>query len=409
MWDLIGVLLVVGAAGAIGIACCIRARARATALLCSIEQAKHNKQNKNKKKKRKGKGQTTRSRSMPEAFLAALLAGAGAGDGDGVAACVEELKLRLLERNVAHEVAAEMCSAVAADLREKPPAFWQTNRRAASELLRQRLLSTLLVGTGMEGAKKSDVIAEWLRQHGGERHQDNPNERQVAGRPAFTIVLAGVNGVGKSTTVAKLAHWLHHHLGLRVGVVAADTFRSGAIEQLRTHAQALGFPMYDQGYHKDPASVLYAAQRWAARERLDVLLCDTAGRMQRDKALLRQLVKLLSVNRVDRLVLVAEALAGNDVVDQMREFDRSLGELASDTKTHNSVDGVRIHNTSDNKTHNTVDGVILTKADTVGSAIGAAVSVTHVLRKPLLFLGTGQQYADLQPATAEELVRRLLS
>ena len=143
----------------------------------------------------------------------------------------------------------------------------------------------------------------------------------------FSIVFCGVNGVGKSTSLSKVAYYFKSK-GLRVLLAACDTYRSGAVEQLRVHVDRLGLELFERGYTKDPSDVAYYALRYANEQGFDVCLIDTAGRMQNNEGLMRNLVKLVNVNHPDLILFVGEALVGNDGVDQLREFNRVGVEVA---------------------------------------------------------------------------------
>ena len=137
----------------------------------------------------------------------------------------------------------------------------------------------------------------------------------------FSIVFCGVNGVGKSTSLSKVAYYFKSK-GLRVLLAACDTYRSGAVEQLRVHVDRLGLDLFERGYTKDPSDVAFNALKYANDNGFDVCLIDTAGRMQNNEGLMRNLVKLVNVNNPDLILFVGEALVGNDGVDQLKEFNR---------------------------------------------------------------------------------------
>ncbi|KAF2552924.1 hypothetical protein F2Q68_00033380 [Brassica cretica] len=134
-------------------------------------------------------------------------------------------------------------------------------------------------------------------------------------------------GVGKSTNLAKVAYWLQQHK-VSVMMAACDTFRSGAVEQLRTHARRLQIPIFEKGYEKDPAVVSKEAIQEATRNGSDVVLVDTAGRMQDNEPLMRALSKLINLNKPDLVLFVGEALVGNDAVDQLSKFNQKLSDLS---------------------------------------------------------------------------------
>jgi len=205
----------------------------------------------------------------------------------------------------------------------------------------------------------------------------------------YSIVMCGVNGVGKSTSLAKLAAFFLSQ-GLKVAVAACDTFRSGAIEQLKTHCAALNIPLYDRGYGKDEASVAAEGIAAAKRDGIDVILIDTAGRMQGNESLMKGLAKLMNVNEPDLILFVGEALVGNDGCDQLVNFNRALG--ANSDRAHPRL----------------IDGIVLTKFDTIDDKVGAAISMTYSTGSPILFVGTGQTYRDLKRLNAGMLIKALL-
>lgn len=170
----------------------------------------------------------------------------------------------------------------------------------------------------------------------------------------------------------------------------SDTFRAGAIEQLRTHTKALGIPLYARGYDRDAASVAQDAIAQARRDGLNVVLIDTAGRMQHNEPLMRALAKLITMNKPDLVLFVGEALVGNDAVDQVREFNRCLSDMSEEKKPR------------------LIDGIILTKFDTIDDKVGAAISMAYVTGQPILFVGTGQTYPDLKRMNVKTLIRALL-
>ncbi|GER39528.1 signal recognition particle receptor protein [Striga asiatica] len=215
------------------------------------------------------------------------------------------------------------------------------------------------------------------------------------GKP-YVVVFVGVNGVGKSTNLAKVAYWLlqvaywllQHNIN--VMMAACDTFRSGAVEQLRTHAQRLQIPIFEKGYEKDAAIVAKEAIQEATRNGSDVVLVDTAGRMQDNDPLMRALYKLIYVNNPDLVLFVGEALVGNDAVDQLSKFNQKLGDLSlsSDPRL--------------------IDGILLTKFDTIDDKVGAGLSMVYISGAPVMFVGCGQSYTDLKKLNIKSIVKTLL-
>ncbi len=202
-------------------------------------------------------------------------------------------------------------------------------------------------------------------------------EVKAAAKP-YIIVFMGVNGVGKTTTIAKVAYSLRSN-GLSCVVVASDTFRAGAQEQLELHSRRLGVPFIGGKYGSDPAAVAKDGVMYAVKNRIDVALIDTAGRMHTDVDLMNEVKKVVRVVRPNMKVLVLDALTGNDAVNQATWFDSQVG----------------------------VDAVILTKADADAKG-GSALSIIMSLGKPILYLGVGQGYEDLIPYDPEALLRRML-
>ncbi len=195
----------------------------------------------------------------------------------------------------------------------------------------------------------------------------------------YVILLVGVNGTGKTTTVAKLAVWLRA-AGFSVVIAAGDTYRAGAIEQLLVHGERLGIRVIRQQEGSDPAAVGFDAIEHAKAKHVDVVLVDTAGRQHTNENLVEEAKKIRRVTSPALTLFVGDALSGNDVVTQARLFDEAIG----------------------------IDGLVLTKLDADVKG-GAALSATFVTKKPIVFVGTGQGYSDLQPFDPEWMVRRLFA
>lgn len=194
----------------------------------------------------------------------------------------------------------------------------------------------------------------------------------------YVIVFMGVNGVGKTTTIAKFAYLLRSN-GLSSVVVASDTFRAGAQEQLELHSKRLGIPFIGGKYRSDPAAVAKDGVIYASKNRVDVALIDTAGRMHTDVDLMNEVRKVIKVVKPNMRILILDALTGNDAVSQATWFDSQVG----------------------------VDAVILTKADADVKG-GSALSIIMSLGKPIIYLGVGQNYDDLIPYNPEVILKRML-
>jgi len=195
----------------------------------------------------------------------------------------------------------------------------------------------------------------------------------------YVILFVGVNGTGKTTTIAKLAGWLRGQ-GISSVIAAGDTFRAGAIEQLLVHGERLGVRVVRQQEGSDPAAVAFDAIDHAKAKGLDVVLVDTAGRQHTNENLVEEAKKIRRVAKPSLTLFVGDALSGNDVVEQARLFDQSLG----------------------------VDGLVLTKLDADAKG-GATLSATFVTKRPILFVGTGQGYKDLVPFDPDWMIRRLFA
>jgi fused signal recognition particle receptor len=191
------------------------------------------------------------------------------------------------------------------------------------------------------------------------------------------IMFVGVNGSGKTLSIAKMATLLKEK-GITSVMAAGDTFRAGAIEQLSIHAEKLGVKIVKHGSGADPAAVAYDAIEHAKAKHKDVVLLDTAGRMQTNINLMDEMAKIKRVAKPDLIIFVGDALSGNDAVDQAKRFNEIVG----------------------------IDGVILTKVDTDAKG-GSALSVAYTIGKPLLFIGVGQEYNDQIPFDAQWMINNI--
>lgn len=193
-----------------------------------------------------------------------------------------------------------------------------------------------------------------------------------------TVLFLGFNGSGKTTTLAKFAHILKNE-GLSTVFAAGDTYRAASIEQISQHGDSLGVKVIKHDYEADAAAVVYDAFEHADSEGKDVVLADSAGRSHSDANLMDELDKICRVNEPDFKILVLDSLTGNDAVEQAKQFEEIIG----------------------------VDGIILSKMD-VNEKGGAALSVAHSIKKPILYIGVGQEYEDLERFSSEDMVERIL-
>lgn len=204
-------------------------------------------------------------------------------------------------------------------------------------------------------------------------------KRILEGERPAVIMFVGVNGSGKTTTIAKVAYRLRK-MGMTCVLAAADTFRAGAIEQISIHAGNLGIRVVKQGPRADPAAVAYDAVEHARARRVDVVLIDTAGRMQTNVNLMGEMKKIKRVVEPHMVVFVGDALTGNDAVEQAITFENEVG----------------------------LDGVVLCKVDADAKG-GCALSIAATLNKPIYFLGVGQEYRNLAKFNPDWMVRRIFS
>ncbi len=193
----------------------------------------------------------------------------------------------------------------------------------------------------------------------------------------FVITFFGINGVGKTTSIAKLTHLLQQQK-LSVVLAACDTFRAAAIDQLEEHANKLGVKIIKHDYNSDAAAVAFDAIKYAEKNNIDVVMIDTAGRLHSNTNLMAELEKIIRVTNPDMKIFVGESITGNDCIEQARKFN----DLVQ------------------------MDGAILTKVD-VDEKGGAPLSISYTIKKPILYLGVGQEYKDFEAFDADVILGRL--
>lgn len=199
----------------------------------------------------------------------------------------------------------------------------------------------------------------------------------VTKKKPFVIAFFGINGSGKTTTIAKIAHLLKEQKKSCV-IAAGDTFRAAAIQQLEEHGQRLGLRVIKHDYGADAAAVGFDAVKFAQKNNLDVVLIDTAGRLHSDSNLMDELKKIVRVTKPDLKIFVGESITGNDCIEQAERFNSHIG----------------------------IDAIILTKAD-IDEKGGTALSISFVTQKPIMYIGTGQEYDDLVPFTKDAVLKNL--
>lgn len=202
-------------------------------------------------------------------------------------------------------------------------------------------------------------------------------EAKTENRP-YIICMLGINGTGKTTTMAKLAH-LFLKSKLSVVFAAGDTYRSGSIQQLGKHAEKLGIRMIAHDYGGDPAAVAIDAIDHAESKGIDVVMIDTAGRMQNNVNLVRELEKVIRLSEPDLKIFIGDSLAGNDVIRQASQFNSDIG----------------------------IDAIIMTKIDSDAKG-GAVISVAQTTKKPILYLGNGQSYDHLMKFDSDYIVKQVI-
>jgi len=281
---------------------------------------------------------------------------------------LQKFKQHLIEKNVALEIADKLCQSVGASLEGKKLTTFQGISATVKGALEEALTRILTP------KRQIDILLDVAA---------------IKGKRPYTIVFCGVNGVGKSTNLAKVCSWLMQN-NLKVMIAACDTFRSGAVEQLRHHATRLQVLLFERGYGKDAAGIAGDAIAHAKDHNIDVVLVDTAGRMQDNEPLMRALAKLVNVNKIDLVLFVGEALVGNDGVDQLVKFNKALADLSTTNPPR------------------VVDGIILTKFDTIDDKVGAAISMVYSTGQPIVFLGTGQHYTDIKKMNVHTIIKTLL-
>lgn len=295
---------------------------------------------------------------------------------------LDKMKEHLTAKNVAADISEKLCDSVAAKLEGKTLGTFGSIASTVKQTLNESCVQIL------SPKRRVDILRDAM-------------ECKQQKRP-YCVTFCGVNGVGKSTNLAKICFWLVEN-GFRVLIAACDTFRAGAVEQLRTHTRKLNslhppekhaghqmVQLYEKGYGKDAAGIAMEAINYARDCHIDVVLVDTAGRMQDNEPLMRALAKLIRVNQPDLVLFVGEALVGNEAVDQLVKFNQALADYSNMTNPR------------------LIDGIILTKFDTIDDKVGAAISMTYTTGQPIVFVGTGQTYTDLRNLNAKAVVHALL-
>jgi len=289
---------------------------------------------------------------------------------------VLKFKKHLEQKNVALEIAEKLCESVTEGLVGKTIGTFQ----GVSSAVRNSLMDSMT--RILTPSRSIDLIRDVAAHR--KAHPDIP----------FSLVFMGCNGVGKSTNLAKIGSYLRKS-GFSVMFAACDTFRSGAVEQLKVHSRRLDIELYEEGYGRDDTGIAQDALAAAAKKGVDVVLIDTAGRMQDKENLMRAISKLVNTVQPNLVLFVGEALVGNEGVDQLEKFNSAL--LNAGTAYVRPGAKPRL-----------IDGIVLTKFDTVDDKVGTAVTMVYTTGVPIVFIGTGQHYTDLKKLNVSSVVNTLL-
>src|SRR5215218_2674002 len=266
-----------------------------------------------------------------------------------------DLQIALLESDVAQEVVDDL----SVELKKELLGLKLEREQEANQIVQSKLRAA--VAQIFARTNRFDLI-------------EMINVKKEAKAGPFVIVFLGINGTGKTTTVAKIANLLRK-AGFSVVVAAGDTHRAGAIEQLEEHTNRLSLKIVKQRYGADPSSVGRDAYDHAKKNYIDVVLVDTAGRMQTSKNLMDEMGKIVRVVKPDVKLFVGDSLAGNDTINQAREFFE----------------------------YTNFDGAILTKIDADAKG-GSALSIVHITSRPIIYLGIGQGYDDIIPFDVDRFI-----
>jgi fused signal recognition particle receptor len=277
---------------------------------------------------------------------------------ENVRPILSDFKMNLVENDVAFPVAEKICAEMEQRLDKVQVKRLEDRTKIVEKNLREVLLEI------MQTNNKIDLLKAI-------------EEKRRKAEP-YVIVFVGINGTGKTTTIAKICHFLNRN-GYSAVIACSDTYRAGSIEQMAEHAKRLGIKMVKHEYGADPAAVAYDTISHAKAHGINVVMVDTAGRMQTNQNLMNELSKIKRIVKPDLTLLTLDSLIGNDAVMQAEEFHKAVG----------------------------IDATVLTKVDADVKG-GSALSVTYITKKPILFIGTGQTYDDLEEFKPEKFVEMIL-
>lgn len=263
----------------------------------------------------------------------------------------QDLEITLLENNVALQAVDKIKEELSKDL-------------VGIEIKKSEIEKTIITSL-------KDAILSILKEPPNLLEQINKS------LDTFTILFVGINGSGKTTNLAKLAHYLKQNK-ISCVLAAADTFRAASIEQLQLHAKKLNIPIISHQYGSDPAAVAFDAKKYAKAHKIKVVLIDTAGRMYTKTNLIKEMEKIVRVSKPNLKIFVGESITGNDATEQAKTFNEAID----------------------------IDGIILSKAD-IDEKAGTILSVSHITNKPIYFLGTGQSLDSLKEFKKKNIIKSL--
>ncbi|MGD0802527.1 MAG: signal recognition particle-docking protein FtsY [Candidatus Bathyarchaeia archaeon] len=271
---------------------------------------------------------------------------------------VWDLQMQLIGNDVSVQVAEKVCEELKERLKGEEANRFGSKSDLVKKALKESIESVMQTGKGVDVVKAV-------------------GESKSQGRP-YVIMFVGINGTGKTTSIAKVTRLLQKN-GFSVVIASGDTYRAGAIEQLEEHARRLGVKVIKHQYGSDAASVGYDTIQYAKARGVDAVLIDTAGRMQTNRNLMDELTKIKRVVGPDLTIMIIDSLIGNDATEQALSFNKAVG----------------------------FDAVILTKVDADAKG-GSSLSVSFLTGKPIIYIGVGQGYDDLQPFDAGWFAEKLL-
>jgi len=269
-----------------------------------------------------------------------------------------DLQLQLISNDVSVEVAEKICTELKERLVGAEAPRFRDKTQVVTQAFQQSLESVL------KGSDDIDLL-------------EMVQKAKSRGEP-FTIMFVGINGTGKTTTIAKITKLFQKH-DFSVVLASGDTYRAGAIEQIEEHGRRLGVRVIKHKYGSDAAAVGYDAVQHARAQNIDVVLIDTAGRMQTNRNLMDELSKMKRVVKPDLTIMILDSLIGNDATEQAMTFNERIG----------------------------FDAAILTKVDADAKG-GSSLSVSYLTGKPVIYVGVGQEYDDLQPFNVNWMAEKLL-